>query len=47
MSEIKNKINTDHDHNKYTTTQKIAQANIRKFYYNISTSTFSKQKSYC
>ena len=41
ISETKNKITTDHDPDKYSTTQEF---NIRKFYCKTKTSKFSKRK---
>ena len=47
ISEIKNKITTDYDHDKYITTQEFNKLKSRKFYCKISTSKFSRQKWYC
>ena len=44
ISEIENKIYTDHDHDKYITTQEF---NIRKFYCKTKTRKFSKQMLCC
>ena len=44
ISEIKKKITTDHDHDKYITTQKF---NKLKVYCKTQTRKFSKQKWHC
>ena len=46
ISEIENKIITDHDHDKYITTRELntQEVNIRIFYCKIKTSKFSNQE---
>ena len=43
---MENKVTTDHDHDKYITTQEFNKLTSEKIYSKTKTSKFSKQKGY-